>query len=135
MRSVSAKENNHTVVQRCIYLCTCSIEAAEAVYLTLLQLHFMLELGISYGVLIFLSCHCLLSLKFSLHFHFSIYGLTLLPTCTYMYVLSPTYMHERSVLETWQHKATIPKNNSIYPEKNLAASGGVRTCNILPATN
>ena len=42
------------------------------------------------------------------------------------------YLHERSVIETRQSKATTPEDNLCFlKRKRRAASGGVRTCDIL----
>ena len=43
-----------------------------------------------------------------------------------------TYVHERSVIETRQSKATTPEDNSFFPKrKRRAASGGTPTRDVL----
>ena len=42
------------------------------------------------------------------------------------------HVHERSVIETRQSKATTPEDNSLFlKRKRRAASGGTRTRNVL----
>ena len=43
-----------------------------------------------------------------------------------------THVHERSVIETRQSKATMPEDNSPFlKRKRRAASGGIRTRDVL----
>ena len=54
-----------------------------------------------------------------------IYEVQLIPIHNYVLNMLTLYIHERSVIETRQSKATTPEDNSLFlKRKRRAASGG-----------
>ena len=115
------------------YTCTCTCKLSALQYIMLLNAHTQL---ISQPVL----CRCTLMV----HLRMTVWtqALALVPEHgllqhMYMYTyvhVSVCYVlvHERSVIETRQCKAAAPEDNSLFlKRKRRAASGGIRTCDIL----